>query len=206
MSTMLVTKYNAKELFRKCMYADIDETKISKKCNNCKKECNEKFCSKNCSKAFKLLIKETDKDIHMRYICNNCGKTDNLRKCSRCLKVYYCSDECNKAKWKIHKKDCNKKTIEPKPEIFKELETKESFGEKQYRYKIRDLRNLNKIKEICSPYFKSLNICKYNYDKFRENNSWCKIPSETIEENNICVGEEILYVVVIETRNCNNIN
>jgi hypothetical protein len=48
--------------------------------------------------------------------CQNCNKLEtidrdnknknNLKKCSRCESVRYCSAECQKAHWKIHKPDC----------------------------------------------------------------------------------------------------
>jgi hypothetical protein len=39
--------------------------------------------------------------------CNVCSKiTPTLKKCSRCKKVNYCSVECQKEDWKIHKKTC----------------------------------------------------------------------------------------------------
>jgi radical SAM protein with 4Fe4S-binding SPASM domain len=34
--------------------------------------------------------------------------TTKLRQCSACKKVYYCSAECQKAHWKVHKADCKK--------------------------------------------------------------------------------------------------
>ena len=50
-------------------------------------------------------------------ICQNCGKSDfsalfqqSLKKCSRCFQAFYCSKECQKADWKIHKKTCVPKT------------------------------------------------------------------------------------------------
>lgn len=41
--------------------------------------------------------------------CTNCRKTDGIsvKKCSACGGAYYCSQECQKADWKRHKKDCN---------------------------------------------------------------------------------------------------
>lgn len=40
--------------------------------------------------------------------CQYCFKTDEkLSKCSRCKVVHYCSKECQKQDWKIHKVYCN---------------------------------------------------------------------------------------------------
>lgn len=43
--------------------------------------------------------------------CRNCGKTEAknggvLKKCMRCLKVRYCSAECQKKDWKKHRMEC----------------------------------------------------------------------------------------------------
>ena len=39
--------------------------------------------------------------------CNRCGKTNTkLSKCGRCLSVFYCSKECQKADHVTHKKEC----------------------------------------------------------------------------------------------------
>ena len=39
------------------------------------------------------------------HTCVQCGQR-GLKKCSRCLLVYYCSSECQKGNWKQHKKNC----------------------------------------------------------------------------------------------------
>jgi len=38
--------------------------------------------------------------------CANCGKTENLQKCSRCKKDSYCGKVCQKAHWVDHKQSC----------------------------------------------------------------------------------------------------
>jgi hypothetical protein len=40
-------------------------------------------------------------------ICNVCQKPSTLR-CSKCRQAYYCSKECQKKDWKLHKKSCGK--------------------------------------------------------------------------------------------------
>ena len=42
--------------------------------------------------------------------CFVCGKLEPVKKCGKCRKVQYCSPECQKADWKMHKEICNKKT------------------------------------------------------------------------------------------------
>jgi hypothetical protein len=43
----------------------------------------------------------------------------NLKKCSRCESVRYCSPECQRAHWKIHKLDCGKPKIADKTDADK---------------------------------------------------------------------------------------
>ena len=38
--------------------------------------------------------------------CANCHKTDMLKNCSRCKKVFYCSIACQKEDWSFHKRIC----------------------------------------------------------------------------------------------------
>ena len=60
-------------------------------------------------------------------ICANCGKGEedskNLKKCSACLSVKYCSRDCQIAHRKQHKKECKKRAAEIYDEkLFKEVE------------------------------------------------------------------------------------
>lgn len=40
--------------------------------------------------------------------CNLCGNVENLKRCSKCTQVYYCSKEHQIEDWKRHKKSCKK--------------------------------------------------------------------------------------------------
>jgi hypothetical protein len=47
-------------------------------------------------------------------VCNGCGKTRQqlktvLKKCGRCSEVHYCSKECQRRDWPLHKQLCNPK-------------------------------------------------------------------------------------------------
>ena len=42
-------------------------------------------------------------------VCENCHQereVSELQRCSRCKKVTYCSEKCQKAHWKLHKPSC----------------------------------------------------------------------------------------------------
>ncbi len=38
--------------------------------------------------------------------CIACNKTDNLKRCGRCKRVYFCNVTCQRTAWPHHKKDC----------------------------------------------------------------------------------------------------
>ncbi len=40
--------------------------------------------------------------------CANCKAPDANNRCSACLKVFYCSGDCQKKHWKQHKQECKK--------------------------------------------------------------------------------------------------
>jgi len=63
-------------------------------------------------------------------VCANCGKGEeesgNLKKCSACQLVKYCSRECQAAHRPQHKKECKKRAAELYDEkLFKEVEPEE---------------------------------------------------------------------------------
>eukprot|EP01080_Neovahlkampfia_damariscottae_P011502 gene11502-4666_t len=51
-----------------------------------------------------------ESDFQTNLICSNCYKTSNdqvhLKSCSGCKLVLYCSPQCQKKNWSIHKKTC----------------------------------------------------------------------------------------------------
>lgn len=49
-------------------------------------------------------IKSHDKSQAM--VCASCDAPACINRCSGCQAVYYCSNECQKAHWKLHKKNC----------------------------------------------------------------------------------------------------
>jgi splicing suppressor protein 51 len=50
-------------------------------------------------------------DANVKPDCANCAKTQadpniTLKRCAKCQTTYYCSRECQKADWKVHKRVC----------------------------------------------------------------------------------------------------
>lgn len=41
------------------------------------------------------------------YVCNVCGQSQNVYRCSRCHSAFYCSKEHQKKHWKLHKIKCH---------------------------------------------------------------------------------------------------
>lgn len=39
-------------------------------------------------------------------ICEACRGTGELKKCSGCMAVFFCSQECTRARWREHKRSC----------------------------------------------------------------------------------------------------
>lgn len=53
-------------------------------------------------------VDETTPFAGMTTRCNACGATGaRLKRCSRCRKAWYCSKECQKSDWKVHKRVCD---------------------------------------------------------------------------------------------------
>lgn len=62
-------------------------------------------CVRHLNKRHKRCPKH--RKIKYHKICVNCEtKSENMKKCSRCKVVYYCSSKCQRADWKKHKKIC----------------------------------------------------------------------------------------------------
>ena len=55
--------------------------------------------------SLKIYVDGLDKNETM--FCLNCRTTENLKKCSKCKKVYFCGVECQKKCHKLHRFDCN---------------------------------------------------------------------------------------------------
>ena len=55
-----------------------------------------------------MVIPTDNNDLKQCAFCNK--QLHKLLRCGRCKKVYYCSVQCQKPHWKIHKKICKKET------------------------------------------------------------------------------------------------
>lgn len=65
---------------------------------------------------FKVLLTLLNPELAGKFLepitqntCAQCPKVTELKKCSRCKKVWYCSTTCQKKDWNSHKKVCKKK-------------------------------------------------------------------------------------------------
>ena len=56
--------------------------------------------------ASESLLSLSVKDMRKEIECDQCEKSDPSKRCSRCHLTYYCSVDCQKLHWKIHKVDC----------------------------------------------------------------------------------------------------
>lgn len=54
-----------------------------------------------------IVVDELLKSILGKNICALCGKIDCAKQCGKCRKVYYCSSDCQKKDWKLHKVTCS---------------------------------------------------------------------------------------------------
>jgi hypothetical protein len=50
---------------------------------------------------------------HKCALCTQSGSSVELKRCVNCPDTYYCSRECQRQHWKIHKKQCNTYTAPP---------------------------------------------------------------------------------------------
>ncbi|KAG5670406.1 hypothetical protein PVAND_000674 [Polypedilum vanderplanki] len=51
--------------------------------------------------------------IHKPYLCNICKKATGVKAC-KCQKAFYCSRNCQKIDWNVHKSDCLYKFTDPR--------------------------------------------------------------------------------------------
>ena len=56
---------------------------------------------------------------HIQEYCNECGHKKELKKCSQCNFVRYCSKDCQTKSWQSHKKECG--YIKTKLDIFSKV-------------------------------------------------------------------------------------
>lgn len=126
--------FNLNDLFRTCAYCDGMIVDLLKKIDCC--GCSNIYCTRYCLAndwpRHKMFCKSRQgqtghqfQDADKR--CNNCNKAVDLKLCSRCHGVNYCSKLCQKVDWKTHKSMCresenpNEKDMKRKIEIEMKL-------------------------------------------------------------------------------------
>eukprot|EP01084_Bolivina_argentea_P266790 452668_1 len=114
----LVLKYKQdakKAMLRIKKYTAFEKEKCEcKNCRKLRKKSYKKVSKKwvrGREKCLQTKLLNTDiislKNIAAAKQCSYCNsKKNNLLKCSKCQKAYYCSKKHQKLHWKIHKKDC----------------------------------------------------------------------------------------------------
>ena len=84
---------------------------IAFKCTGCDSTA---YCSKECQKedwkrhkqSCSFLQKNSQELTNSKMFCSACKSSDNLSKCGGCKVMHYCSKECQRSDWKIHKSFC----------------------------------------------------------------------------------------------------
>ena len=97
-----------------------DDLQKSYMCSNSIKYLKDRFCSIQLLEQGPSLEERLDmlnERVYQKFstrkngtlrFCNGCYATGQMLRCSRCIKVYYCSERCQKNDWKEHKRTCVK--------------------------------------------------------------------------------------------------
>ena len=127
-----------------CFYAKCNRELVKgklKKCKGCKVAfyCNAR-CQKNDWKYHKEICgMKNDEDVSgddglIRCYNVGCEERENCRRCTGCYDVYYCSVECQRENWRLHKKECKKKRKERKVQAEKAEMKKEQNRDHDAEY------------------------------------------------------------------------
>lgn len=149
-------KVNIDDMFRTCAYCNGMIVDVLRRCHcyGCSNIYCTKYCLANDWPRHKLLCKSRPgqtghqfQDVDIR--CNSCSKTVDLKLCSRCHGVNYCSKICQKADWKNHKSMCresenpNEKDMKQKIEIEMKLKEIAVEQNKDFRHCMSPGNNLH---------------------------------------------------------------
>ena len=78
------------------------------------------ICSAECANKSPQIVERLEARMHLASLlngeevaddeeqlaCEHCGNFGELKRCSRCKIVYYCSVECQRTHWKSHRSNC----------------------------------------------------------------------------------------------------
>ena len=138
--------FNIDDLFRTCAYCAGMIVDLLKKYDCC--GCSNIYCTQYCLAndwpRHKMHCTSRQRQTGHQFQdadkrCNNCNKAVDLKLCSRCHGVNYCSKICQKVDWKNHKSMCresenpNEKDMKRKIEI--EMKLKEIATEKNKSFR-----------------------------------------------------------------------
>lgn len=105
-------KYQSYAINYKCPVAPgLSETKTCSITAYILSCCTENSCIDKNVQKFNILRKSSVRISHRT--CNGCGEVNHpdkpkFRVCGRCKWSYYCSEECQRQNWSIHKYNCKK--------------------------------------------------------------------------------------------------
>jgi len=141
-----------------CAYCDGMIVDLIKKCDcdGCSNIYCTRYCLANDCPRHKLLCKSRQGQTGHQFqdadkCCNNCNKDVDLKLCSRCHEVNYCSKICQKVDWKNHKSMCrerenpNEKDMKRKIEIEMKLKEIATEQHKSLRQSMSSGRNQQSI-------------------------------------------------------------
>ena len=61
-----------------------------------------------------LITKSRERQMfHDAYVCDRCSCAGKVKRCARCFNAKYCSKDCQKAHWKVHRIHCQSSACQP---------------------------------------------------------------------------------------------
>lgn len=90
------------QCYKKCPQCDLHFMMDPSTCKFCKME----YCSDKCLEAAIRNHVKCYFEDKLKHQCGMCSQDDCHLKCSRCKSIRYCSKECQRKHWPVHKNKC----------------------------------------------------------------------------------------------------